>query len=195
MIYYGLMYVIMKRRDIIYFLLILVSGLALYVGFCKVMGYPLLAKEKVSYYPGSIKTGHEGDLIPSFDLLLSDSVTHISIPNEIYSGPIVLFYFGTDCPYCLAETKAIIKNINSLKGIQFYFIASSPISDLKIFRSELGLDRYSNMKLARDYELKFGYYFNLQSVPFIAIYGRDRKLRAAFEGTVSIDLIRKICED
>ena len=45
------------------------------------------------------KTGLEGKIMPSFKLLLEDSITYVDTKNIPIGKPVVLFYYGPHCPY------------------------------------------------------------------------------------------------
>ena len=83
--------------------------------------------------------------MPEFSLLLMDRTTWLHARNIHTGKPIVLFYFSPYCPYCKAQTKEIIEDMDKLKNIQFYFVASSPLSAAKMFYNEYQLTKYSNI--------------------------------------------------
>src|SRR5258708_38332898 len=81
----------------------------------------------------SLKTGLEGQLLPKFDLLLSDSTSWLNTSSIQTGKPIVLFYFSPYCPYCMAQTKVIIDNIDKLKNVQIYMVTNYPFGAMKSF--------------------------------------------------------------
>ena len=137
-----------------------------------------------------IITGKEGAPLPSFKMLLLDSSTHFDV-NEIPPGnPIVFFYFSPDCPYCLAETEEVIRNIKQLGGIQFCFCSSFDFNLIKNFNNEYKLTRFKNITVVQDNMYSFGRYFQVRSVPFIAIYNKDQKLKSVYSGKVDANTIK-----
>jgi peroxiredoxin len=128
------------------------------------------------------KTGKEGKAIPEFSLLLTDSTTWLNIGKSKSQTPIVLFYFSPSCPYCKAQTKEIIEDIDKLKDIKFYFISSFPITFLKAYNKEYNLTRYPNITTGMDTAHTVSDYFEILGVPYIAIYGKDKKLKQSFMG-------------
>ena len=128
------------------------------------------------------KTGKEGKPIPEFNLLLTDSTTWLNIGKSPTTNPIVLFYFSPVCPYCKAQTKEIIEDMDKLKDIQFYFISSFPTPMLKAYIKEYKLAQYPNITTGMDTANAMGDYFEIVGVPYIAIYGKDKKLKKSFMG-------------
>lgn len=140
----------------------------------------------------SVRTGKEGKDIPSFDVLKTDNTTYFNTANTPNRNPIVLFSLSTHCPYCKAQMEEIINDMDKLKDIQFYiFFSSSPISELNKFQTQYQLSKYANIRVSMDYNKIFSKYFEITTVPFLAVYGKDKKLKVAFLGKTDIDQIKK----
>ncbi|WP_431213597.1 TlpA family protein disulfide reductase [Puia sp. P3] len=138
----------------------------------------------------TITTGFEGKLMPSFDLLLMDSTTHLNTNNIPPGKPVVLFYFSPFCPYCKAQTKSIISEISKVKDIRFYFFSNFPFENVKNYYKGYSFEKCSNITVAADYNNYFGPYFNTPGVPYIAIYDKNKKLKQAMIGQVDVNIIR-----
>lgn len=128
------------------------------------------------------KTGHEGKALPEFSFLLTDSITYFNTGAIPAGKPVVLFYFSPHCPYCRAQVDEIIEDIDKLKNIQFYMITSFPLPEMKHFYQEFQLSKYPNITMGRDTTNFLADYFEVTGVPYMAIYGKDKKLRKAFMG-------------
>ena len=88
------------------------------------------------------KTGLEGKLLPSFNLLLLDSSTNFNT-SSIPSGKlIILLYFSPECPFCCAEIDEITDHIQSFKDVRFYIISNFSLGDLKQYSGHQGLNKY-----------------------------------------------------
>lgn len=138
-------------------------------------------------------TGLEGKPMPSFNLLLLDSVTILNTNNILTNNrPAVLIFISPGCPYCKAQTEEIVKNIKSFKNIHLYFITNFSLESLNQYNEEYQLGKYSNITLAHDYESYFPNYFNVNIIPYIAIYTRNKVLKQVLKGKVSATLIKDI---
>ncbi|PSL48363.1 thioredoxin-like protein [Chitinophaga niastensis] len=186
----------MKQKKNLHLVAWSIAGLLLYMGLSKLMDYTILKKQiAASAFRRPEKTKMKGKLLPSFDMLLPDSSTYFNT-NEIPVGkPVVFFYFSPECPYCQAQMKEIIKEINQLKDIQFYVLTPFPFSEMKIFYEQYQLKKYLNITTGIDYKNFFGDYFKTQSVPYIAIYGKDRLFNEAFLGNIDSKQIKVIAEE
>ena len=143
----------------------------------------------------SIKNGLEGKPIPAFSILLPDSITYFNIANVPPGKPMVLFYLSPQCPYCRAQLKDIIEDMNKLKEVQFYLVSSFPVSEIRRFSSEYKLDQYPNIVIGKDTSDVVANYFEAIYVPYTAIFGKDGKLKKTFEGKIYSRQIRSVIGD
>lgn len=129
--------------------------------------------------------------IPSFDLLLQDSVTHFNT-NQIPDGkPTAILYFSPDCEHCQEETDSLLHNIEYLRHVQFYFVTNDPIERLKVFNHYYKMYNYPNITLGQDYRFFFISHFKPDGPPYLLIYDKYKRLRAIFKGATSASQIVK----
>ena len=141
------------------------------------------------------KTGLEGTTLPSFNLQLADSMTYINTKDIKTDKPIVLFYYGPNCPYSQAQMEEIIDNMSILKNIQFIVFTRWPFKYMKSFNTHYELNKFSNIITGTDYKNFFADYFKVQGVPYIAIYGQDKKLIKTFIGNINGKQIKNVTEE
>lgn len=140
-------------------------------------------------------TGKEGLLLPSFSILLPDSMTWINT-NTIKPGkPMVFLFFGPHCSFSKAQMQDIIDNAGKLKSIQFYAITPFPFHQMKEFYETYNLKDYSNIITGIDPYNFFGNYMEVRAVPYIAIYAKDKKLVKAFRGKIDISELEEAALD
>lgn len=138
------------------------------------------------------ESGLEGKPLPDFTLLLTDSITSIRSTDISRGKPIVLFFLSPSCPYCRAQTKEIIEDMDKLKNIEFYFIANANrLTDFKGFYKEYKLARYPNIIAGIDTSSAMADYFEISNVPYIAIYKKNKTLNKTFIGKIYSSQIKK----
>ena len=142
-----------------------------------------------------LKTGLEGNPLPSFNLLLADSITHFNTSKIPTGRPIVLFYFGPHCPYSRAQMDNIVKDMAILKDIRFYIFTSYSFGEMKSFYNHYQLKKYLNITTGVDTENFFGNYFEARGVPYLAIYNKDKRLNKAFIGKMYGSQIKEVAEE
>ncbi|KAA2238792.1 redoxin domain-containing protein [Chitinophaga agrisoli] len=140
------------------------------------------------------KTGLEGTSLPEFRLLLKDSITYLKVNDTPTGYPVVLFCFSPNCPFCRAQMEEIIRRMDLLKEIKFLIFTSYEFSEMKSFYEKYQLGKYPNVSMGLDVDDFFSKYFQIKGVPYMAIYGTDRKLKGAFLGSVFAERIKVIAE-
>ncbi len=141
-------------------------------------------------------SGNKKADIPSFNLLLTDSVTQFNtsqIPND---KPIAFVFFSPDCEHCQQETSDILKHMDSLKDVRFYFVSVDQIERLKVFRAYYQLHRYPNITVGRDYTFTFPIHFQVTRPPCLILFDRHKKEKAVFTGETTasklIEVMNKV---
>lgn len=134
--------------------------------------------------------------IPVFDVKLTDSVTVFNTGSIPEGKPAVIVFFSSDCKHCQDETRTFIKNIDSIRNINFYYVSIEPYKDVKLFHDYFKMDQYPNFTITWDYSYAFLKYFKPSSTPYILVYDKEKGLRYKFAGEVEfraiMDSIRKI---
>jgi thiol-disulfide isomerase/thioredoxin len=137
------------------------------------------------------KTGLEGKPMPAIELLAADSTT-IYRTNSIVDGkPTILFSFETWCPYCKAQMKSIISQINSLKDVNIYLLCYTQYPEFKEFYKHYELGKYPNIKAGIDYNMTFAKYFKSTQIPYLAVYDTQKNLKQVFVGKTPIRSIKE----
>ncbi len=142
--------------------------------------------------PDVIKTGLEGKPMPAVDLIAYDSLTHFNTTSSDPGKPTILFAFQTNCPYCRAQTRAMTSNIKSLKDINIYMVCMSEYPAFKEYVKKYELNKYPNIKAGIDHNMSFANYFNATTVPYIAIYDRNKKLKQVLQGKNYVSTLKDI---
>jgi len=130
--------------------------------------------------PVTAKTGMEGRLLPTFDLLLPDSVTHFNTANIPTGKPFVVIGFEPFCTHCQAETQDIVQHIQQLKDISIYYVTPYPFSQMKLFYTHYKLAQYHNVLMGRDSTASFLFYFKAPGVPYTAVFDSQKRLKKVF---------------
>lgn len=135
------------------------------------------------------KTGLEGKLMPSFNLLLMDSTSRLNTDSLPSGKPILLFFFSPDCPHCREQTEEIISNAKLIKNIRFYMVSNSTFGQLKSFYNRYHLYKYSDITVGQDYNSSLVTYFGITSVPYMALYNKYKQLIKIFKRKTEPNMI------
>ena len=141
------------------------------------------------------KTKQQGNRMPAFKLLLSDSITMFDSENIPNDQAAVLFVFSPTCPYCRAQTEEIISDMSDLKDIHFYMITTGSFAYMKHYIQHYSLQKYPNITVGFDEKNFVGDYFETAKVPYIAFYNKNKKLNKAFIGKLYTSEILKAAKE
>jgi hypothetical protein len=137
------------------------------------------------------RTGMEGRLLPSLDLLLPDSVTHFNTANIPIGKPFIVIGFDPFCGHCQGETKDIIKNIQQLKDIPIYYVTPYPFWQMKSFYEHFKLEQYPNITMGMDFRNYFFSQFKSHTVPYTTIFDAQKRLKRVFIGQTDAKSLAK----
>lgn len=185
----------MRRRDVLICGMIISCATILYAVFYWLKVSSIVRNPNLSKVERTYNSLQKGDTVPSIDILLPDSLSYVNVRSASRGKSIILFYFGPDCPYCQAETREIISNINLLKNIQFYFLTPYSFPEMKRYYRDFNLEEHPDIFVGFDYKYDFVKYFNTQSVPFMAIFNSKRVLTDTFLGNLSIVELSKMTQE
>jgi len=136
------------------------------------------------------KTGHEGKLIESFNLLLIDSTTKLNTRNISTGKPFVILYYSPRCPYSKAQIAEITDNIDELKDFRFYLITPFPFREMKSISDEFQINKYQNITMCWDSIDFFGNHFDVKAFPYTAFYDKNKLLKKVYIGKISSTQIK-----
>lgn len=123
--------------------------------------------------------------IPAFKLVLTDSslFTNKMIPAADYT---CIVYFSPDCGHCQYEADQMIRNMDSLKNIQFVWVSYRDFNDIKAFARKYQFDLYPNIITGRDPEYAVPSFYQVKFTPFVALYNKEKQFLKVWEQGVEI---------
>lgn len=127
--------------------------------------------------------------LPFFNLMLPDSTTRLNTAMIPEGKPTVLLYFSPDCEHCQHETESLLRVMESLKNIRFYFITTDSLDRMRVFYNYYHLQRYPNITVGRDYTLSFPGHFGSPDPPYTVIYDKHKRQKATFSGATNASQI------
>ena len=141
--------------------------------------------------PSNERTGMEGKSIPSVNLLLVDSITHLNMKDITAGKSIMIVELSPYCPHCKAEITDILHHMDYFKDTQIYLITAFSYKDLMDLSNNFQLEKYTNIQTGIDSGGTFMSYYKASVVPYTAIYDNQKKLVRAMSGRADINsLIR-----
>lgn len=129
--------------------------------------------------------------MPSFDVLLTDSVTVFNTSQLKTGVPTMLLYFDPDCHTCQAETEMLKKHIQDFGQTQILFLSISSTARLKKFITDYGLQYYPTITVVRDHKYSVINVFKLENIPSAILYDKEKRIARIYEGAPTREEIIK----
>jgi peroxiredoxin len=126
-------------------------------------------------------------IMPNFSFLDIKGVTYTQ--NDLLVKPTIFIYFNSDCDYCHVEASKIEKRIKDFKNIQLIFISFEKKETIITFAEKYKLNNQKNIIFLEDRKFQFSKIFDVNSIPYIVIYDKNKKLLKKIKGLVKIDKI------
>lgn len=125
--------------------------------------------------------------LPTFKILLADSLTCLSSESITCGNKLIFIYFSPTCEHCQKEMQAIIANRKKLNKVKIFMVTNDPFSDLKTFYEKYHLQNEPNIFAGKDYEYSFYKQFLPSAVPYIAIYNGNKYLIKVYKEETSVN--------
>jgi len=149
-----------------------------------ILGCILSCKEKAS----NSRTNDKEKSLAAFNVLLMDS-TKFSTINISKGRPIVLFFFGPNCPYCQKLSKDIVAHMDKFENVQIFFLSPEPFHEIKNYNVLFKLSKHPNVTVGQDYTGIFFSYFKGANIPYLVIYDKEKRYKQTIVGNVGVDSI------
>ncbi|MES1224209.1 MAG: thioredoxin [Bacteroidota bacterium] len=133
--------------------------------------------------------------IPSFDLLKTDSSTHLTRADINAKHKTIIMFFSPECTHCQHQTQDMLAAIDSLKDIQIVMATYQPFEEMVAFNKKYNIEKYSNIKLGRDIKYFFPPFYRMKSLPHLALYNSKGNYITSFEGNQKISTLVEAFEE
>jgi hypothetical protein len=124
--------------------------------------------------------------LPEFKILASDGETFMTPSQLSFGRYIILIYFDPNCEHCQFETEQLLHYKRELSLTSIYMISNDTIKNILLFSKKFGLDTLPNFFVGKDYNYSFFSTYLPQTVPFIAIYDRQKQLKKIYTGETNV---------
>lgn len=115
--------------------------------------------------------------LPAFSFRLLDSITIFNTKSILKGKPTVFVLFSPDCDHCAQLAREIKSNVNNFDEVNLFMLSPPmPFDDIRMFAQVQDLVHTKQITIGQDFDFFFGSFFRAETVPFIVIYDKDRKL-------------------
>jgi len=130
-------------------------------------------------------TGLESKSMVDFTILLPDSSTYFNTRSLQRGKKTVIFCYSPTCPYCRAQMRGMLNNIQQYKDVQLVVITGADFESMKGFNNYFGLEGFNNIITGIDTGNVMVKTYQAYDVPFTAFFDNDKRLIAAYSGRIT----------
>jgi thiol-disulfide isomerase/thioredoxin len=122
--------------------------------------------------------------VPPLQLLMKDSSTFTK--DQLKKQPLIIMYFSPSCDHCQHQMEDMIRDMEKLNGTQIVLATYQPFEEIDDFSKQFQLSKYPNIKVGRDNKYLLPPFYNIRSLPYLALYNKKGDLLTTFEGNVKV---------
>lgn len=130
--------------------------------------------------------------LPAFKIQMMDTAVKFNTADIPKGKPVVLFFFGPDCPYCQNLTREIVARMNELKDVRFYLVSIADFKEIHMYDTLFKLDKYKNVTIGKDMDAFFFKYYKAPGYPYLAVYDKKKEFREIIVGGIGVDSLKKV---
>jgi thioredoxin-related protein len=139
----------------------------------------------------SFSTLAQAGKLPPFRMVQLDGKTFKA--EDLPMGkPIIIIYFSPECDHCEMLVKNLMKKKNDLKKASIAMITYLPVDKVSSFVQQYKLNKEPNLYVGTEGNTMFlKNYYQLQQMPFIALYSKNGDLIKTYTTEAAIQDIAK----
>jgi thiol-disulfide isomerase/thioredoxin len=125
--------------------------------------------------------------IPPLSLLKVDSATYITKEDIKKNRPTLIIIFSPTCDHCKHQTQDILADMDKFKNTEIVMATLQPFEEMKEFYNYYRIADHPNIKMGRDEKAVLpGFYRDMRSLPYLALYDKKGNLITVFEGNQKV---------
>lgn len=128
---------------------------------------------------------------PPVKLLLADSTTVYLKDDLPKKTPVLLMYYNPKCEHCQKIAEEITANHDRFKNIHIIMATSMHFDSLQVFRDRYMPGGHRNVVMAFDPGFFLMHFFQVNRMPFIALYNEWKELIGGYDGGIPAAQILK----
>lgn len=122
--------------------------------------------------------------VPPLQLLMKDSSTLTK--DQVKKHPLIIMYFSPTCDHCQHQMEDLIASMDKFSSTQIILATYNPFEEIDEFYKKYQLNKYPNIRVGRDSKYILPPFYNIRSLPYLALYNKKGDLITTFEGNVKV---------
>lgn len=120
--------------------------------------------------------------------------TSFTNKNLKHNTATIFLYFNSECEHCQSEATQIKENIEQFKNVQLFFISFEDTQKITAFATKYKLNQYDNITFLYDKQVSFATTFDVNSLPAIVVYNKEKALVKKIKGEIKVQNILKLLD-
>ena len=149
------------------------------------MGYKVISKIN---YKKEVAEHIKTIPVFSYNTISGKEFSNTDLKDEI---PTVFLYFNSECEHCQNEAEQIRDNVDKLENVQLVFVSFEEPKKITAFAKKYKLVGYDKIIFLCDSKVSFATTFDVNSLPAVVIYDKNKELVEKIKGEVKIEKILK----
>nr|WP_315032749.1 thioredoxin fold domain-containing protein [uncultured Chryseobacterium sp.] len=124
--------------------------------------------------------------LPAFSL---ETIHHTLLTSKslVNNHTKVIIYFSPTCHYCQAEAEELFKVHRQYKNIQWIWVASESLEEIKQFAFNNNLNNQPNIFWCHDEKATFYQKLGMKGVPYFLVYDKNNNLIKRNSGAIKLE--------
>ncbi len=133
-------------------------------------------------------------VLPQIVLLKGDTVSKFGTDSLAKGRPILLYFYGPGCLQCDTLSRKLVDSMDVVKDVNLLFISAGSFHEVKNYQKKYDVERFSNVRLGLDYNNAFIKFYGGVAYPLLVFYDKNRQIKRANYGPMTMDTIRAIID-
>jgi len=99
----------------------------------------------------------------------------------------VIVYFSPSCHFCQAEAEELSKSYQDYQNIQWIWVASEPLNEIKEFAQQYKLSNQNNIIWCHDKMATLYRKLAMNSIPYFLVYDKNNHLIKRNSGAIKLE--------
>ncbi|MGN6415973.1 MAG: TlpA family protein disulfide reductase [Pseudobacter sp.] len=122
--------------------------------------------------------------VPPLQLEMLDSTSFTKA--NVKKQPLIIMFFSPTCDHCQHQIEEMTESMDKFGNTQIILATYQPADEVKKFYDQYQLAKYPNIKIGRDSKYLLPPFYNIRSLPYLALYNKKGDLITTYEGNVKV---------
>ena len=130
--------------------------------------------------------------LPAFQVVMPDSSRVFNSYNIRKGKPSVLIMFSPDCSHCEQLAGMLLDSIRAFRDVNIIMASPFPLAEIRSYIAKTKIDQAAQIVIGKDASYFFWSFYKADTVPFIAVYDKNKTFVSTVTHLKSIDELLEV---